>query len=358
MRRILVTADAVGGVWRYSLELCAAWSEGGVQTVLAILGPPPSETQRAEAARIPGLSLVHTGLELDWTAPDAATLERTATELASLAGKLEVDGVHLHAPAMVGHARWPVPVVAVAHSCLLTWWRAMRTGPVPREFECRIDATRQGLRGADAVVAPSSAFAKEVREAYGPGRAMDVIHNGRRPLALPEVRRQTGVFGCGRLWDEAKNFGGLDRAADGFPACVTVAGETHSPAGAEAIFSHIHHAGNLDAKGLAKQLAANTVFAGLSFYEPFGLSVLEAAQAGMALVLSDIPVFRELWDGAAIFVDPNDTKAIKAGLLLALDDPARLARRATERAADFDRDRMAGATLAIHARLRGIAAAA
>ena len=37
-------------------------------------------------------------------------------------------------------------------------------------------------------------------------------------------------------------------------------------------------------------------------YEPFGLAVLEAAQAGMRLVLSDIPSFRELWDGAATFV--------------------------------------------------------
>jgi glycosyltransferase involved in cell wall biosynthesis len=34
--------------------------------------------------------------------------------------------------------------------------------------------------------------------------------------------------------------------------------------------------------------------------------VLEAASAGAALVLSDIPTFRDLWDGAALFVDPRD----------------------------------------------------
>ena len=37
-------------------------------------------------------------------------------------------------------------------------------------------------------------------------------------------------------------------------------------------------------------------------FEPFGLAVLEAARAGCALVLSDIATFRELWDGAALFV--------------------------------------------------------
>ncbi len=53
---------------------------------------------------------------------------------------------------------------------------------------------------------------------------------------------------------------------------------------------------------MATAYAAATVFASMARYEPFGLAVLEAAQAGMRLVLSDIPTFRELWDGAAIFV--------------------------------------------------------
>ena len=31
-------------------------------------------------------------------------------------------------------------------------------------------------------------------------------------------------------------------------------------------------------------------------YEPFGLSILEAALSGCALVLGDLPSLRELWD--------------------------------------------------------------
>ena len=54
--------------------------------------------------------------------------------------------------------------------------------------------------------------------------------------------------------------------------------------------------------------------------EPFGLAVLEAAQAGCPLVLSDIATFRELWDGAALFFPPGDDATL-ANLLtkLALD---------------------------------------
>ncbi len=47
------------------------------------------------------------------------------------------------------------------------------------------------------------------------------------------------------------------------------------------------------------------IFAHPARYEPFGLAVLEAAMAGCALVLGDIPTLRELWDGAAVFVAPG-----------------------------------------------------
>ena len=52
-----MTTDAVGGVWRYALELCAALD---AEVVLAVLGPAPDADQRAAAASVPGLRLVET----------------------------------------------------------------------------------------------------------------------------------------------------------------------------------------------------------------------------------------------------------------------------------------------------------
>ena len=42
--------------------------------------------------------------------------------------------------------------------------------------------------------------------------------------------------------------------------------------------------------------------------------MLEAAQAGCALVLSDTPTFRELWGEAAVFFPPRDPKALAKAL--------------------------------------------
>jgi glycosyltransferase involved in cell wall biosynthesis len=83
-------------------------------------------------------------------------------------------------------------------------------------------------------------------------------------------------------------------------------------------------------------------------YEPFGLSVLEAAQAGCALVLSDIPTFRELWDGAAIFIDPASEEAIAATVDLLASEPeerARLGAEASQRAEWYTPEAMAEAML-------------
>ena len=83
---VFMTADAVGGVWTYALDLARALAPHGLQTTLAVLGPPPSDLQAAEARQIRGLDLLATGLPLDWTAAGEAEAER---QLATL--KAEVD---------------------------------------------------------------------------------------------------------------------------------------------------------------------------------------------------------------------------------------------------------------------------
>jgi len=57
-----------------------------------------------------------------------------------------------------------------------------------------------------------------------------------------------------------------------------------------------------------------SIFASPARYEPFGLAALEAAQAGCALVLGDIPSLREVWGDAALFVPPDDDEALLAAL--------------------------------------------
>lgn len=308
--RVLMTADAVGGVWPYSLDLARGLAEEGIEAVLAVLGPPPSADQRAEAASVPSLRLVETGLALDWLAADCSALREAAGALARLAGSVGADVVQLHSAALAALARFPAPVVAVQHSCVASWWEAVRGGPLPSDFAWRAALVREGLHSADLVVAPSAAFAAVTRRLYGLSATPRTVYNGRAAAAAAPRAQHDFVFTAGRLWDAGKDLATLDAAAARIGVPVLAAGPLAGPNGTEASFFNLRCLGSVGAAEVAERLAARPIFVSTARYEPFGLAVLEAAQAGCPLVLSDIATFRELWGDAATFVPPGDADAV------------------------------------------------
>jgi glycosyltransferase involved in cell wall biosynthesis len=342
---LLLTTDAVGGVWRYTMDLAAGLSERGVDCVVAVLGPAPDAAQSAEANAIRGVTLVRTGQPLDWTAEGPNELLKAAERVATIAALMGVQSVQLHTPALMGEAAWPAPVVAVHHSCVGTWWRAMREGPPPPDFLWRIAAVASGLDRARAVVAPTRAHADAIRAVYG-ARDIHVVHNGASGALVPEGRRERAVLTAGRLWDEAKGIALLDAAAATLDAPIRAAGPITGPNGARIELVHLTLLGSLDRIGMDAAYGGASVFASMARYEPFGLSVLEAAQAGLRLVLSDTPGFRELWDGAATFVsNPDDLVPALRAVLDGTGD-------ARDRARQYTVEKMVANTLAVHRTLQ------
>jgi glycosyltransferase involved in cell wall biosynthesis len=346
--RILLTADAVGGVWQYATDLARALRGLGVEVVLAVLGPSPSAAQRAAAG---GCRLIDTGLALDWLAGSPAEVRAAGAALAELARRENVDLVQLNAPALAAAGGFSVPVVAVAHSCLATWWEAVVGGDLPDDFRWRAELHGHGLREADLVVTPTAAFAEATRRAYGLDRGPSVVHNGRAPLALPKVAPHDFAFTAGRLWDKGKNVRTLDEAAARLAIPLYAAGPTTGPKGDGIVLEHASALGNLDEAELGRHLAARPVFVSAALYEPFGLAVLEAAAAGCPLVLSDIPSFRELWDGAALFVEPRDAAGFSDSIGRLGGDPLARAdwgNKARARSARYTPEAMAAGMLAAY----------
>jgi hypothetical protein len=155
--KLLITADAVGGVWQYATDLARALRPLGVEPVLALLGPAPSDPQRAAAQ---DLELIETGLPLDWLAASDGEVRAAGETIATLAASQGADLVQLNAPALA-IADYPVPVIAVAHSCLASWWEAVIGGELPDDFAWRTALHAEGLRRADLVVTPSAPLPKQ-----------------------------------------------------------------------------------------------------------------------------------------------------------------------------------------------------
>ena len=389
MRRALVTADALGGVWRYALDLAGALRPHGWEARLAVLGPPPSPAQEAQALHRTGSAPLRLDAPLDWEAGEAEALARGQAAIRAAAEAVGADLLQVNQPAYAGGA-WPVPVVAVAHSCVGTWWRAVRGEAPPEGWRWHAEAVRAGLEEADAALAPSHAFADALRAAYPGVGPVEAVANGtaipgaaataaaprafagaapdphagrpsRDGLASAGARceaadeRRPFVLAAGRFWDEAKGLAVLDAAAaQGLPWPVLALGATEGPGGERAAPSSLQALGRVEPEEAARLMEEAAMFASPALYEPFGLAALEAGARGAALVLSDLPTFREIWGEAALYVPPRDAAALHAALARLVRDEAeraRLGSAARARASLYTLDRTAGRMAALYDRL-------
>ena len=341
-RRVLMTADTIGGVWTYALELAGALAGGGTRVLLATMGRPLSSWQRAAAAGIEELSVCESDHRLEWMDDPWEDVACAGRWLLELEAEFEPDIVHLNGYAH-GSLPWRSPVVIAGHSCVLSWWRAVKGESAPAAWNRYRQQVKYGLACADLVVAPSGHMLAVLNRHYGPLRRACVIPNGRDVTAFAPREKAPYLFSAGRLWDDAKNVGSLEEVAPGLPWPLYVAGDATHPNGLSCAYQHVRALGVLPPAELAAWLEYASIFVLPARYEPFGQSALEAAMAGCALVLGDIPSLRELWDEAAVFVPPEDTEALRRALqeLIADDERrSRLGRAALTRSREYSLERM------------------
>ena len=341
-RKVLMTTDTVGGVWTYSLELARGLGERGVEVALATMGAPINELQRDKVDRIPGLRVFESHHKLEWMEDPWRDVEKAGEWLLNLESRICPDLVHSNG-YVHGSLPWSAPTVVVGHSCVLSWWQAVKQEPAPEAWDRYRLEVAAGLAAADLVVAPSSAMLAELARHYGVFPRTRVIPNGRDAGLFRPTAKEKMCFTAGRLWDEAKNLEAVERVAPRLPWPVYVAGDNHHPDGDEIRPHNTRLLGRLSQRALAAWLGRASIYVLPARYEPFGLSVLEAALAGCALVLGDIPSLRETWRNRAVFVPPDDTAALERELLRLIEEPDRrqsLASGARARALELTPERM------------------
>jgi glycosyltransferase involved in cell wall biosynthesis len=297
--------------------------ENGYQVVLVIQGPPAQAEQLAALSDIAGIEIVATDHALEWMDPEGQDFTRACEELSTLARDKDVDLVHLNSFREAA-ADWHVPVLVVAHSCVSSWWRACRGGaPDEARWEAYVRSVKAGLDSAAVWVAATQSFVTEMQDLYSPQAEGRVIRNGVEPVEIGAAK-EPFILSAGRLWDEAKNLSALKSAAHGSVWPIVVAGAANFGNEPAPQADGLQLCGHVARPQLLALMRRAAIYAAPARYEPFGLSILEAAGAGCALVLSDIPSLRELWHDAALFVDLHDPLALPTALnRLCSDDGAR-----------------------------------
>lgn len=352
-KSVLITLDAVGGVWRYAIDLARGLGEIGTHTTLLGFGPPPSRDRVAEVKDVATVRLEWSGQTLDWMATRDDDLAGIAPVIEEVAERSGVDLLHLNLPSQARGLSRKRPIVVASHSCVVTWWAAMRREALPEGWRAARERNRRGFDAADIVITPSGSHAEALERAYGRIEDLDVVYNSAMADTAPPGEKEPFVLAAGRWWDEAKNAAMLDAAAAFTNTGIRLAGPARAPSGEEFNIRHARMLGEMPSVELRALMRRAAVFTSPARYEPFGLAILEAAMSSCALVLSDIPTFRELWDGAAIFVSPDDPAALALAIDWLAENPDRAREwgaRAADRASGFTPEAQVSQMLEIYAR--------
>ena len=335
-----MTADTVGGVFTFALELVRGLAARGVQVTLATMGVEPTADQRAQLAES-GVARVETSsFALEWMDDPWRDVDRAGAWLLALAEDVRPDVVHLNGYAH-GALSWSAPVVVTGHSDVLSWYEAVHGVEAPREWDEYRRRVGAGLAGAGLVTAPTRAMLDSLVYFHRAPSETLVVPNGRSLPPAPSCCKEELVLSAGRLWDEAKNVAAVAEVAPRLPWRVDVVGEGGPT-------------GRVTWPDLLDRMRRAAIFALPARYEPFGLAPLEAALCGCALVLGDVPSLREVWGDAAVFVPPDDSAMLEAALRQLIRDAdlrARASEAAKQRAARYTPERMTAGYLDAYGRV-------
>ncbi len=351
LRRILLTGDTAGGVWTFALELADGLIHRGVDVCLATFGPSVSDSQRRAAAAIRDLKWFHHSSKLEWMEEPWQDIENAGSWLVGVVRNYDPELIHLNTLCH-GGLRWKVPVVSTVHSCVDAWWLAVKGSSLPPEWARYHQEAKFSLASSAVVTAPSRAALVDVERFYNidvsEGQA---IYNGRSLATFRTETKEPFILSAGRLWDEAKNVGMLAGLASELKWPVYLAGEVQDARSQRETFASCHLLGELNSSELSAWYARAAIYAFPARYEPFGLSILEAALSGCALVLGDIPSLREVWRDAAKFIPPDDPQLLAATLNRLMSDPDEredMSKRALSRANQFTHSRMVAGYLSAY----------
>jgi glycogen synthase len=341
--RVLMSADTIGGVWTYAIELANALNAHGVEVALATMGAPLTDDQRATVLRAPNVTLFESRFKLEWMDEPWSDVRSAGDWLLSVQHQFKPDLVHLNGYV---HAAldWQIPKIVVGHSCVLSWWQSVRYASAPPETDYYRNQVSQGIASADLLIAPSHGMMSFLNRFYGPLPLCRVIANARNPALFTPLVKKPYIFSAGRLWDEAKNISALQKVASDIQWPVLLAGQSTHPSGTTVAPRNVSILYQLSENQMAAWLSSASIYAMPARYEPFGLTILEAALSGCALVLGDIESLRENWSGAACFVHPEDSEALRSALQHLIENSSlreHLALKARERALQFSPRRMA-----------------
>lgn len=317
--KILMTTDNIGGVWTYAIELAKGLKKCGDEVFLAVIGNSLTQNQKMELQGIPHSSF---SAKQEWMENPWDDVQKAGKWLLQLKQKVKPDVMHFNSYALAA-LNWQVPIIVTLHSCVLTWWEAVKNEHAPANWQLYRQNISKGIKNADVVVAPSNAMLNAAEKYYGPFLNKKRIYNGRNATNFHAAEKEKFIFSMGRIWDEAKNVKLITEAASKINYPVFIAGKYQAGELTDPV-SNVYMLGQLNGEQIADWLSFAAIYLLPAKYEPFGYTFVEAAFSGCALIGGNIGSLREIWNDAMLYADTTNAGKLAEQVNRLMEDEEKL----------------------------------
>ena len=297
---------------------------------------------------------------------------RLGFDLSSKLREDRPDLLHVQYTAPLG---CPVPFVVSVHD--VSFLEHPEYFPFPRALQLRLTVERT-VRSAERILTGSEFSRQAIARAYCleadrisvvPNAASSDFRPLPRSIAAPWLRERFQITApylltVGDLQPRKNQIGlirayaEMIRAYPQLPHHLVLAGKEtwfssriRSAATDSDVADRIHLVGFVTDDDLLRLYNGCDVFVFPSFYEGFGLPVLEAMACGRAVACSNTSALPEVADSAALLFDPHSTAEMTRAMLdLVLDTDlrSRMERLGTQRASQFSWQKTAEKTLEVY----------
>ncbi len=318
------------------------------------------------------------GKDFDLTVPLQKNFKKYTGKLPAFAdqnGRPEDPGVDIvHSTSNVAPAVGRAKLLMTVHDLTFHLFPVYHTEENIRLCETQFALARER---AVAFIAVSEQTKKDLMQIYGiPESMIKVIYQGVSPCFAPvredERRRILEKYGLRQKYvlfvgsvEPRKNLKTLVHAYHALTMeqedqshCLVVAGaagwlnsDVYALVKDLGLQDKVKFLGYVPDGDLPALYSGATVFVYPSFYEGFGLPVLEAMSCGAPAITSNVSSLPEVAGDAGLLVDPRDTKALYQAVKAVLQDEslrASLSDRSLRRARLFSQEQMARETLALY----------
>lgn len=290
--KILMTTDVKSEIWDYSLTLSRSLLKHiNAEILMLSMGGKPSDKQKEEIENL-DIKFKFTGFNYD----NFDDISEIKTIFDNSIKEFNPHIVHLN------HAYpnfdFETPCVFTCHDNLLD-----------KNLLNYKNIINKSLNNADIVIAQSKFTAECLMKTYDLQKRIGIIYNGIDYKPFSGSPESPTLVACENFPNSGQNINFLLNIAYKLPDNIKMKIIADSPPDRKSP-QNVEFLSNLTGSELQAVYKNSSIYLALSSHESNGLSSIQAAYSGCAILANDIPVFKELWGDCAYVFERDNVNSL------------------------------------------------